>query len=305
MIYTVTFNPALDYVLKVDKFCEGITNRSNNEYIYPGGKGVNVSVVLSALGIESRCLGFVSGFTGEKIKELLHDCGCMTDFIDLNSGCSRINVKIQSTVESEINATGPEISAVALDSLIEKLRILKSGDTICLAGSVPKTVPSSIYESILKELSGKAVRSVVDASGELLLKVLKYKPFLIKPNIQELEEIFNASFESYSDVENYAQKLIQMGAQNVLVSMGADGAILTTSEGKIYRGIAPTGVLKNSVGAGDSMVAGFLAGYDLTKNYEQALKLSVASGSATAYADWLSSKEDIIELLDEPSIFGL
>jgi len=305
MIYTVTFNPALDYILKVDNYREGITNRSNKEYIYPGGKGINASIILSALGVKSRCLGFVAGFTGKKIEEILRDCGCNTDFITLDNGCSRINVKIQSTVESEINATGPEISEAALDNLMEKLGALKNGDTIFLAGSVPSTLPDDIYESILKELAGKGVRSVVDATGKLLLNVLKYKPFIIKPNTQELEEIFGVSLESDRDVEIQTQKLIEMGAQNVLVSMGADGALLKTGDGKVYRSIAPAGNLKNSVGAGDSMVAGFLAGYDLTKNYEKALKLSVAAGSATAYSDWLADRENIIKLLDNPSIFGL
>jgi len=302
MIYTVTFNPSLDYILKVDNFREGLTNRSNKEYIYPGGKGINVSIVLGTLGIENRCLGFVAGFTGEKIKELLRECGCSTDFIFLENGCSRINAKIQSTIESEINATGPEISELAIENLMEKLGVLKDGDTICLLGSVPRSIPNSIYESILKKLAGRGIRSVVDATGELLLGVLKYKPFLIKPNTQELAEIFDASLNSDKDVEIYAQKLIEMGAQNCLVSMGADGALLKTGNGKVYRSSAPAGVSQNSVGAGDSMVAGFLAGYDLTKNYEQALKLSVAAGSATAFAEWLANKDDIIKLLDNITI---
>ena len=302
MIYTVTFNPSLDYILKVDNFREGLTNRSNKEYIYPGGKGINVSIVLGTLGIENRCLGFVAGFTGEKIKELLRECGCSTDFIFLENGCSRINVKIQSDIESEINAIGPEISESALDNLMEKLGALTDGDTICLLGSVPRSIPNSIYESILKKLAGRGIRSVVDATGELLLGVLKYKPFLIKPNTQELAEIFDASLNSDKDVEIYAQKLIEMGAQNCLVSMGVDGALLKTGNGKVYRSSAPAGVSQNSVGAGDSMVAGFLAGYDLTKNYEQALKLSVAAGSATAFAEWLANKDDIIKLLDNITI---
>ena len=298
MIYTVTFNPSLDYVIQVDDLTLGRVNRTTKEAIFPGGKGVNVSVILSNLGIKSKALGFIAGFTGKQLEKMLTDFGCYTDFIELKEGLTRINVKVNSNEESEINGQGPDISDAAIAELFEKLDCLKNGDILVLAGSIPNTLPEDIYESIMERLQTKGVRIVVDATKDLLLNVLKYHPFLIKPNNHELGEIFGKVLESEADIVEYAKKLQEMGAVNVLISMAGDGAILVTEDGTVSSKKPPKGKVVNSVGAGDSMVAGFLAGWLNTGDYEKALELGTAAGSATAFVSWLATREEITEKLE-------
>jgi len=296
MIYTVTFNPALDYSLITENFREGITNRSQREEICFGGKGINVSYVLSQLGIENTALGFVAGFTGEYLINELEKYNINTDFIRLSVGFTRINVKLKGEKETEINAQGPKISEVEIKLLLEKLNGLKEGDTLLLAGSIPKSLDNGIYESILKMLSGRGVRFVVDATGDLLLNTLKYKPFLIKPNNFELEEIFGKKFNSQDEIIEAAKKLKDMGAVNVLVSLGGDGAILVDEYGNLHRQNAFEIEPVNSVGAGDSMIAGFLTGYE--NNYSYALKLGAAAGAATAASKSLATRDEIYKLME-------
>lgn len=289
MIYTVTFNPSLDYVVQADQLIPGEINRTTSEHIYPGGKGNNVSVILSNLGLKSKALGFKAGFTGDVLEKMLEEFGCETDFIPLKEGNSRINVKINAGTETEINGQGPVITEEAIQALYEKLDKLEEGDVLILAGSIPNTLPEDIYERILERLSGKEIRFVVDATKDLLLKVMKYHPFLIKPNNHELGELFGVTLENDQQIEQYARKLQDMGAQNVLISMAADGAMLITKEGEMYRiGIAK-GKTINSVGAGDSMVAGFLASYTKEQNYQKALKYGTAAGGATAQSEGLAT----------------
>ena len=287
MIYTVTFNPAIDYVVRTEEMKVGVVNRTESEEIYFGGKGLNVSIILNELGIKSEALGFVAGFTGEAIENGMAKDGIKTDFVHLNNGFSRINVKIQSSFETEINGQGPEISEENIEELFKKLNKIQDGDTIVLAGSIPASLPSDIYERILEYLKNKKIRAIVDATGDLLMNVLKYKPFLIKPNNFELEEIFGVELKTAEDVSEYALKLKEMGAVNVLVSMAGDGAILADENGKIHACGVCSGTVKNSVGAGDSMVAGFIAGCE-KKSYEYALKLGTAAGGATAFSDGLA-----------------
>ena len=298
MIYTVTFNPASDYVVGIDIIETGCVNRLSSEQIYFGGKGINISIVLRELGIESTALGFVAGFTGEAIENGLKEAGIITDFVRLEKGNSRINVKIKTDAETELNASGPEISDTALSVLFEKLKSLRNGDTIVLAGSVPKSLPEDIYEQILHQLSDRDIRAVVDASKELLIKSLRYKPFLIKPNLQELGEIFGEISGSDDEIIACAEKLREMGAQNVLVSMAGDGAILLDSGNNIHKSGVCSGTVRNSVGAGDSMIAGFLAGIS-AGDFTYALKLGTAAGGATAFSDGLASREDIIRLFEQ------
>lgn len=298
MIYTVTFNPAVDYVMHAREMRTGAVNRSSREEIYFGGKGINVSVVLRELGIKSRALGFTAGFTGAAIEQGLADMGIDCDFIRLPEGFSRINVKIKAQDETDLNGQGPDIDDASLDRLFDKLGSLTAGDTLVLAGSVPKSLPSDIYERILRHLDGKGVRAVVDASGSLLLNVLKYKPFLIKPNSDELAEIFDADIKDIVDVEMYARRLKDMGAVNVLVSMAGDGALLINEHGAVLRCGACRGTVRNSVGAGDSMVAGFIAGCE-RGDHEYALRLGTAAGGATAFSDGLASRELIDELMKQ------
>lgn len=296
MIYTVTFNPALDYVVGVERLTLGEVNRTTKESIYYGGKGINVSAVLKELKVESIALGFVAGFTGDAIERGVKEMGIATDFIHLKEGMSRINVKIKSDQESEINGQGPEITKEAIELLFEKLAQLKEGDSLVLAGSIPKTLPSDIYERIMERLQEKKIRVIVDATKDLLLNVLKYKPFLIKPNNHELGEMFGVILKTNEEIISYGKKLQDMGAKNVLVSMAGDGSILIDETGNVYQMGVPVGKVKNSVGAGDSMVAGFLAGYAETNNYEEALKLGTATGSATAFSEGLATYEKIMEL---------
>lgn len=314
MIYTVTFNPAIDYVVFTDELVGGKTNRSKSEQIYVGGKGINVSAVLAELGIKSKALGFAAGFTGKAIEDGAAAMGVETDLIRLESGFSRINVKIKSVgssdaetnqatkEETEINGRGPDIPEDALEQLYGKLDALRGGDTLVLAGSIPSSLPKNIYERILQRLSDRELRIVADASGELLLNVLKYKPFLIKPNRDELGELFGTEPKTDAEVIAYAKKLREMGAANVLVSLAGDGAILVDERGGVHRCGACKGAVKNSVGAGDSMVAGFLAGIfsgSGDENYEYALKLGTAAGGATAFSDELAKKDEILKLLEQ------
>lgn len=298
MVYTVTFNPAVDYIVRTDEMNVGKVNRSKSEEIYFGGKGINVSLVLSELGIKSKALGFAAGFTGRAIEEGVNAKGVETDFVYLNDGFSRINVKIKSEQETELNGQGPRISDEAIDELYKKLDGLKNGDTLVLAGSIPNTLPSDIYEKILEYLSEKNIKAVVDATKDLLLNVLKYKPFLIKPNNHELGEMFGVTLTGVDEIIEYAKKLKEMGAVNVLISMAGDGAVLIDENGRVHTCGVCKGTVRNSVGAGDSMVAGFIAG-SLDGDYEYALKLGTAAGGATAFSDGLAQKDEIYRLLEQ------
>ncbi|MGN1433891.1 MAG: 1-phosphofructokinase [Ruminococcus sp.] len=297
MIYTVTLNPSIDYVVRLDSLVTGITNRTTSEEYYFGGKGINVSCVLAELDLESTAFGFVAGFTGEAIEKGIRNDKIITDFIRLEKGISRINVKIKAGEETEINCQGPHIEESELERLLNKVDRLKDGDTIVIAGNVPNTMPDDVYERILEKIRGKKVRIVVDATKKLLLNSLKYKPFLIKPNRQELSEIFETEISTESDIEKYAKELQKMGAQNVLISLGGDGAMLIDEFGQKHK----QGVLKekviNTVGSGDSMVAGFIAGYEKEHSYPYALKLGSVCGNATAFLSGLATKEKINELL--------
>ena len=299
MIYTVTFNPSLDYVIGAEKLEPGKINRTTRENIYPGGKGNNVSVVLSNLGHKSKALGFVSGFTGEALEKMLDDFGCYTDFIQLDNGFTRINVKINAGEETEINGQGPKISEEAIGKLYEKLDVLTKGDVLVLAGSIPNTLPEDIYERIMARLDGRGIRIVVDATKDLLMNVLKYHPFLIKPNNHELGDMFGVQLKTAEEIIEYAGKLKEMGAKNVLISMAGDGAILITEDGQNIKMGTPKGKVVNSVGAGDSMVAGFITGYIRGGNYEEALKSGTAAGSATAFSEGLASLEMYEKMLKQ------
>lgn len=299
MIYTITFNPSLDYVVEVDNLELGKVNRTTKEKIYPGGKGINVSIVLKNLGIDSVALGYIAGFTGEEIEKKVKDFGCCTKFIKLKEGLSRINVKVKSQEESEINGVGPNINKEEVDALFKELEVLKEEDILVLAGSIPTSLPDDIYERIMEKFQGKNIKIIVDATKNLLLNVLKYKPFLIKPNNHELEEIFNVNLRSNEEIIIYGRKLQEMGARNVLISMAGDGAILIKEGGDIAISKVPKGVVKNSVGAGDSMVAGFIAGFTEGKDLNRAFKMGVATGSASAFSEGLAKKEKVLKLLDE------
>lgn len=298
MVYTVTFNPAVDYIVRTKQLTPGATNRSESEEIFFGGKGINVSIVLSELGIKSKALGFVAGFTGDAIEKGVAAKNIDAEFVHLDKGFSRINVKIKSGEETELNGQGPDIPQEAVDKLFEKLDELQDGDTLVLAGSIPASLPSDIYERILERLNGRNIRAVVDATKDLLLKVLKYKPFLIKPNNFELGEIFGVELHTTDEIIEYAGKLREMGARNVLISMAGDGAVLLDENGKTHVCGVCKGTVRNSVGAGDSMVAGFIAGCE-KGDYEYALKLGTASGGATAFSDGLAETDKIEELMKQ------
>lgn len=298
MIYTVTFNPAIDYIVRMDKFVPGATNRVNYEQVLGGGKGINVSIVLKNLGHDSTALGFISGFTGKEIVRQLHSFGCQSDFIELENAFSRINVKIKTDEqETEVNGQGPDIPQKAIDELFSKLDKLTAEDTLVLAGSIPKSLPDDIYEKIMERLQNRGIKIVVDATKNLLLNVLKYKPFLIKPNNIELAEMFNVTLNSHEDIVTYAKKLQEMGAENVLISMGKDGAILVANDGTIVHSPVPKGKLVNSIGAGDSMVAGFLTGYMETGKFEDAFYMGVCTGSASAFSENLATRPEVEALL--------
>lgn len=293
MIYTITFNPALDYIMTVPQCVEGTVNRTEREKIMAGGKGINVSVVLNNMGVENTALGFVSGFTGGEIENILNNMGCKTDFIRLERGFSRINVKIKSEKETEINGQGPDIPSDAVSALYEKLDKLSDGDMLVLAGSIPNTLSDSIYCEIMRRLEHKNLNITVDATKDLLVNVLKYKPFLIKPNNHELGEIFGVELKTRGEVIPYAKKMREMGARNVLVSMAGEGAVFAGEGGEIYESEAPKGKLVNSTGAGDSMVAGFLAGYIEKKDFHHAMKMGLSAGSASAFSEELATMEEI------------
>ncbi len=298
MIYTVTFNPSLDYIVRLDSFTAGEINRVNYEQVLAGGKGINVSIVLQNLGQKSTALGFLAGFTGEEIKSQLSGFGVKSDFVQLKKGFSRINVKAKAESETEINGQGPDISEAEREQLFQQLDKLTADDTLVLAGSIPKTLPDDIYQKIMARLDGKGIRIIVDAEKKLLLNVLQYHPFLIKPNNHELGDMFGVTLTSDEEILTYARKLQEKGAQNVLISMAGDGAILLTADGKSYKSPAPKGKLINSVGAGDSMVAGFITGFtESNGNLEKAFHMGVATGSASAFSENLATRPEVEALL--------
>lgn len=299
MIYTVTLNPSLDYIMHLDNMNINAVNRSLKEEVYPGGKGINVSIVLNNLRIPNKALGFIAGFTGKEIERVMTNLGSNCDFITLDHGLSRINVKLEAEKETEINGMGPKITPADLKELFAKLDEIQEGDFLVLAGSIPNSVPDSIYQDIMKELAHKNINVVVDATKDLLKNVLKYKPFLIKPNHIELAEIFNVEINSDEEIVTYARKLQEMGAQNVLISMGGDGSILITNEGEVVKISVPKGTVVNTVGSGDSMVAGFIAGYLKSKDLKEALKFATATGSATAFSPWLATADKVDDLLSQ------
>lgn len=293
MIYTVTFNPSLDYIVSVDGFQLGFTNRTSSELILPGGKGINVSTVLKNLGIESTALGFTAGFTGDEIRREVERMGVRAEFIRIEEGISRINLKLKSIDGTEINGCGPVIGPGKVKDLMKRLDALQKGDVLILAGSIPASLPDDIYRNIMKRLEGREVMIVVDATKDLLLNVLEYHPFLIKPNNHELGEIFGVELRSRQEVFPYAQKLQKMGARNVLVSMAGEGAVLAAEDGDMFEAPAPKGKLINAVGSGDSMVAGFIAGWMEQKDYWHAFKMGIAAGSASAFSEYLATREEI------------
>lgn len=299
MIYTVTLNPSLDYIVSVDGFEVGKTNRTSSEMMLPGGKGINVSTILKNLGLENTALGYVAGFTGVEIERRLHEMGVRTGFITLQEGMSRINFKLSSIEGTEINGRGPVIQAADIERLMEQLSSLKDGDVLFLSGSIPSSVPDDIYRDIMERLQDRKIQIVVDATGELLLKVLPYHPVLIKPNHHELGEIFGVELTPGPEVVPYARKLQEMGARNVLVSMAGHGAILVAEDGTVYKAPAPSGQLKNGVGAGDSMVAGFMAGWLSKQDYRHAFHMGVAAGSASAFSENLATAEEIADVLKQ------
>lgn len=302
MIYTVTFNPSLDYIVSVKDFRPGMTNRTSSELMLAGGKGINVSIVLGNLGIKSTALGFIAGFTGDEIVRRLHNGGINSEFIKINDGISRINIKLKSIDGTEINGQGPHIDSSHIEQLMNRLRRLESGDVLVLAGSIPAGISDNIYKDIMDMLKDKAVQIVVDATSRLLTNVLEYNPFFIKPNQHELGDIFNVTLNTQEEVIPYALELKKMGAVNVCVSMGGKGAILVADDGNVYKAKAPDGILKNSVGAGDSLVAGFLSGWIEKKDYEYAFRKGVATGSASAFSERLATNGEVNDLIGKVTI---
>lgn len=296
MIYTVTFNPSIDYIVTVEDFKEGFVNRTSEELMFPGGKGINVSMILSNLGFENTALGFLAGFTGDSVQGMLTANGVNADFIKVNEGITRINVKIRAQKESEINGMGPGIKQDDIDALYEKLDKIQDGDILVLAGSIPSVMPETMYSDIMEHLQGKDIKIVVDATKDLLVNVLKYKPFLIKPNNHELGEIYGVTLNTRDEVVPYAKKMQEAGARNVLISMAGEGAVLVSEDGQVYKSECPKGKVKNSVGAGDSMVAGFIAGYLESGEYKEALRKGLLTGSASAFSDNLATKEEVEKL---------
>ena len=301
MIYTVTFNPSLDYIVSVNDFQLGLTNRTDSELILPGGKGINVSTILMNLGIDSTAFGFAAGFTGEEIIREVEAMGIRSDFIKIDSGISRINLKLKNIDGTEINGSGPEISEEKIEELLRKLDILGEGDILVLAGSIPASMPADMYSTIMERLQHKNVTFIVDATKDLLINVLKYKPFLIKPNNHELGELFDVKLTTREEVIPYGKKLQKQGARNVLISMAGEGAVLVAEDGSVYEAPAPKGTLVNAVGAGDSMVAGFTAGWIEKKDYRHAFYMGVSAGSASAFSENLATKEEIMDLYEKIS----
>lgn len=301
MIYTVTFNPSLDYIVSVNDFQLGLTNRTDSELILPGGKGINVSTILMNLGIDSTAFGFAAGFTGEEIIREVEAMGIRSDFIKIDSGISRINLKLKNIDGTEINGSGPEISEEKIEELLRKLDILGEGDILVLAGSIPASMPADMYSTIMERLQHKNVTFIVDATKDLLINVLKYKPFLIKPNNHELGELFDVKLTTREEVIPYGKKLQKQGARNVLISMAGEGAVLVAEDGSVYEAPAPKGTLVNAVGAGDSMVAGFTAGWSEKKDYRHAFYMGVSAGSASAFSEYLATKEEIMDLYEKVS----
>lgn len=302
MIYTVTFNPSLDYIVSVKDFRPGMTNRTSSELMLAGGKGINVSIVLGNLGIKSTALGFIAGFTGDEIVRRLHNGGINSEFIKINDGISRINIKLKSIDGTEINGQGPHIDSSHIEQLMNRLRRLESGDVLVLAGSIPAGISDNIYKDIMDMLKDKGVQIVVDATSRLLTNVFEYNPFFIKPNQHELGDIFNVTLNTQEEVIPYALELKKMGAVNVCVSMGGKGAILVADDGNVYKAKAPDGILKNSVGAGDSLVAGFLSGWIEKKDYEYAFRKGVATGSASAFSERLATNGEVNDLIGKVTI---
>lgn len=302
VIYTVTFNPSLDYIVSVKDFRPGMTNRTSSELMLAGGKGINVSIVLGNLGIKSTALGFIAGFTGDEIVRRLHNGGINSEFIKINDGISRINIKLKSIDGTEINGQGPHIDSSHIEQLMNRLRRLESGDVLVLAGSIPAGISDNIYKDIMDMLKDKGVQIVVDATSRLLTNVLEYNPFFIKPNQHELGDIFNVTLNTQEEVIPYALELKKMGAVNVCVSMGGKGAILVADNGNVYKAKAPDGILKNSVGAGDSLVAGFLSGWIEKKDYEYAFRKGVATGSASAFSERLATNGEVNDLIGKVTI---
>lgn len=302
VIYTVTFNPSLDYIVSVKDFRPGMTNRTSSELVLAGGKGINVSIVLGNLGIKSTALGFIAGFTGDEIVRRLHNGGINSEFIKINDGISRINIKLKSIDGTEINGQGPHIDSSHIEQLMNRLRRLESGDVLVLAGSIPAGISDNIYKDIMDMLKDKGVQIVVDATSRLLTNVLEYNPFFIKPNQHELGDIFNVTLNTQEEVIPYALELKKMGAVNVCVSMGGKGAILVADDGNVYKAKATDGILKNSVGAGDSLVAGFLSGWIEKKDYEYAFRKGVATGSASAFSERLATNGEVNDLIGKVTI---
>ena len=296
MIYTVTFNPALDYIVRVEGLTLGRVNRTNYEHILPGGKGINVSIVLKNLGHDSCALGFMAGFTGREIERRLGQAGIRSDFIDV-AGMSRINVKVKSSEETEINGLGPDIRPADIDALFAQLDRLVEGDVLVVSGSVPASLPADMYERILSRMEGRGIEVVVDATRDLLVNVLPYHPFLIKPNNHELGEIFGVELATRDEVVPYAKRLQERGARNVLVSMAGEGAVFVSERGKVSMSEAPKGTVVNSVGAGDSMVAGFVAGWLETSDAASAFRMGLCTGSASAFSEELATRPEVEALL--------
>ena len=293
MIYTVTFNPSLDYIVSVENFQLGLTNRTSSELMLPGGKGVNVSTVLMNLGIENTALGFAAGFVGDEIVRQMEEMGVQNGFIRIEEGVSRINLKLKSIDGTEINGQGPVISPKHVEELMKRLDRLGEGDVLFLSGSIPASMPDDAYQKIMERLDGRGVQIIVDATKDLLMKVLDYHPFLIKPNNHELGEIFDVELRTREEVIPYAKKLQEKGAVNVLVSMAGEGAVFIDANGDVHMAPAPRGTLVNGVGAGDSMVAGFMAGWLEKQDYEHAFCMGVSAGSASAFSEHLATKAEI------------
>ncbi len=293
MIYTVTLNPSLDYIVSVENFRLGYTNRTVSELMFPGGKGINVSIVLRNLNFESTALGFAAGFTGDEIVRRLEELGIRTDFVRLAAGTSRINFKLRSIEGTEVNGRGPEPEMRHVEMLMAQLEQMKDGDILFLSGSIPSSLPDSIYRDMMERVKDRKIQVAVDAGNELLRNTLEYRPMLFKPNHHELGEMFGREFSTGEEIISYGRKLREMGARNVLVSMAGDGAVLLAEDGSAYIAPAPEGKLKNSVGSGDAMVAGFMAGWTQRRDYRHAFHMGIAAGSASAFSEHFATGEEI------------